>query len=122
MKKKVLAVDDSATVRQALNVTLEEAGYDVVEANDGLDALTKLENVEVDMVVTDLNMPKMGGVDLIQNIRKKPGNRFTPIVMLTTESEESKKEAGKLAGASGWITKPFRSDQLLSIIQLVCPA
>ena len=122
MSRKVLTVDDSATIRQALNVALAGAGYEVVEATDGIDALRKLAVDKVDMVVTDLNMPNMNGVDLIREIRNRPGNRFTPIVMLTTESEHKKKQEGKAAGASGWIVKPFRPEQLLSVVKMVCPA
>ena len=122
MGKKVLTVDDSATIRQALNIALEGAGYDVVEATDGVDALRKLDSDSVDMVVTDLNMPNMNGVDLIREIRKQPGNRFTPVLMLTTESDNKRKQEGKAAGASGWIVKPFRPEQLLTVVQMVCPA
>ena len=122
MGKRVMTVDDSATVRQVLHMTLEEAGYDVVEAVDGADALEKLSEKSVDMLVTDLNMPKVDGIDLIQQVRQKPGNRFMPIIMLTTESQPEKKSAGKTAGASGWITKPFRPEQLLAVVRMVCPA
>ena len=101
---------------------LEDAGYDVIEAVDGVDALRKMEKVSVDMVVTDLYMPNMDGVELIRQVRRQPGNRFTPIIMLTTESLAEKKEAGKTAGASGWIVKPFRPEQLLSVVKRVCPA
>ena len=103
MAKRVMAVDDSATVRQVLQMTLEGAGYEVVEAVDGKDALNKLGSVTVDMMVTDLNMPNMDGIDLIRHVRKSPGNRFMPIIMLTTESQPEKKQEGKAAGASGWI-------------------
>jgi two-component system chemotaxis response regulator CheY len=122
MGKRVMTVDDSATVRQVLHMTLEDAGYDVVEAVDGADALEKLSEESVDMLVTDLNMPKVDGIDLIQQVRQKPGNRFMPIIMLTTESQPEKKSAGKTAGASGWITKPFRPEQLLAVVRMVCPA
>ena len=122
MGKKVLTVDDSPTIRQALNLVLANAGYDVMEAEDGVDALSKLELDCFDMIVTDLNMPNMNGVELIREVRKRPGNRFTPIVMLTTESQDKKKQAGKAAGASGWIVKPFRPEQLLTIVKMVCPS
>lgn len=122
MAKRIMTVDDSATVRQVLNMTLENAGYDVVEAVDGQDALDKLGSESVDMLVTDLNMPRLDGIDLIQQIRQKPGNRFMPIIMLTTESQPEKKTAGKAAGASGWITKPFKPEQLLAVVRMVCPA
>lgn len=122
MARKVLTVDDSATIRQALNIALAGAGYEVIEATDGVDALRKLAIDNVDMVVTDLNMPNMNGVELIREVRKQPGSRFTPIVMLTTESDAGKKQEGKAAGASGWIVKPFHPEQLLSVVQMVCPA
>ena len=123
MGKRVMTVDDSATVRQVLQMTLVGAGYDVVEAVDGEDALEKLSGGEsVDMLVTDLNMPRVDGLDLIEQVRKKPGNRFMPIIMLTTESQPEKKSAGKAAGASGWITKPFKPEQLLAVVRMVCPA
>ena len=122
MGKRVMTVDDSATVRQVLQMTLEDAGYDVVAAIDGEDALVKLKSESVDMLVTDLNMPKVDGIDLIQQVRQRPGNRFMPIIMLTSESQPEKKSAGKSAGASGWITKPFRPEQLLAVVRMVCPA
>jgi two-component system chemotaxis response regulator CheY len=122
MGKRVMAVDDSATVRKVLQATLISAGYEVVEAGDGADALEKLGSDSVDMLVTDLNMPNVDGIGLIQEVRQKPGNRFMPIIMLTSESQPEKKSAGKAAGASGWITKPFNPDQLLAVVRMVCPA
>lgn len=122
MGKRVMTVDDSATVRRVLQLTLTGAGYDVVEAVDGADALEKLSGESVDMLVTDLNMPNIDGINLIQQVRQKPGNRFMPIIMLTSESQPEKKSAGKTAGASGWITKPFRPEQLLAVVRMVCPA
>jgi len=121
MAKRVMTVDDSATVRQVLRMTLENEGYEVIEANDGQDALLKFPANGVDMIVTDLNMPRMDGIGLIREIRQKPGARFMPIIMLTTESQPEKKAEGKKAGASGWITKPFRPEQLLSVVRMVCP-
>jgi len=121
-KKRVMAVDDSMTVRQVLQMTLEGAGYEVVEAVDGKDALDKLSDGKVDMLVTDLNMPNMDGVNLIRQVRQIPGNRFMPIIMLTTESQPEKKQEGKTAGASGWIVKPFRPEQLLAVVKMICPA
>lgn len=122
MGKRVMAVDDSATVRQVLQMTLEGAGYEVVEAIDGKDALDKLGRSPVDMMVTDLNMPNMDGIDLIKHVRQSPGNRFMPIIMLTTESQPEKKQEGKAAGASGWIVKPFKPEQLLAVVRMICPA
>ena len=122
MAKRVMAVDDSATVRQVLQMTLEGAGYEVIEAVDGKDALNKLVGTQIDMMVTDLNMPNMDGIELIRNVRQSPGNRFMPIIMLTTESQPEKKQEGKAAGASGWIVKPFKPEQLLAVVRMICPA
>jgi two-component system chemotaxis response regulator CheY len=122
MKKRVMAVDDSPTVRQVLQMTLEGAGYEVVDAVDGKDALAKLTGSQIDMLVTDLNMPNMDGIELIRNVRQSPGNRFLPIIMLTTESQPEKKLEGKAAGASGWIVKPFKPEQLLAVVRMICPA
>jgi len=122
MSKLVMAVDDSATVRQVLQMTLEGAGYEVIEAADGRDAVNKLETSRIDMMVTDLNMPNMDGIELIKHVRQSPGNRFLPIIMLTTESQPEKKQEGKAAGASGWIVKPFKPEQLLAVVRMICPA
>ena len=121
MGRRVMTVDDSPTVRQALETTLRQAGYDVVEAVDGRDALDKWTDGPVDMLVTDLNMPNLDGIALIKEIRQKPGNRFMPIIMLTSESQPEMKEEGKKAGASGWIVKPFKPEQLLAVVRMVCP-
>jgi two-component system chemotaxis response regulator CheY len=117
--RKIMTVDDSATVRQMLSFTLQDAGYEVIEAADGVEALEKLKNESIRMLITDLNMPQMDGIELIREVRKTPGNRFVPIIMLTTESHEQKKQAGKTAGASGWIVKPFRPEQLLRVVKMV---
>lgn len=119
MAKCILVVDDSETVRQVLQLTLSKAGFKVVEAEDGVDALNKLSAQPVDMVVTDLNMPNMDGLELIKKVRGTGEYRFTPIVMLTTESSEEKKKAGREAGASGWIVKPFKPEQLLKVVKMV---
>ena len=121
MTRRVMTVDDSATVRETLETTLTQAGYNVVEAVDGQDALGKWEAQNVDMLVTDLNMPNLDGINLIREIRQKPGYRFMPIIMLTTEAQPEMKEAGKQAGASGWIIKPFKPEQLLAVVRMVCP-
>ena len=119
MAKCILIVDDSETVRQVLQLALGNAGYQVVEAEDGFDALTKLSGAQVDMLITDLNMPNMDGLELIKKVREEGNHRFTPIVMLTTESSEEKKKAGREAGASGWIVKPFKPEQLLKVVKMV---
>jgi len=116
MGKTIMTVDDSSSVRQMVSFTLKDAGYSVVEAADGKDALQKLQG-QVDMIITDLNMPNMDGIELIKNVRATSGYKFIPIVMLTTESQNDKKQEGKKAGASGWIVKPFKPPQILSVVQ-----
>jgi two-component system chemotaxis response regulator CheY len=119
MGKKILTVDDSASMRQMVSFTLKGAGYDVVEAVDGKDALTKIKGTDIGMIITDLNMPNMDGIELIRNVRALPGLKFIPIVLLTTESQDSKKKEGKEAGATGWIVKPFKPEQLVSVVKKV---
>jgi two-component system chemotaxis response regulator CheY len=115
--KKILSVDDSATVRQMVSFTLRKAGYEVGEACDGRDGLAKAGQSKFDMIITDLNMPNLDGIQLIAALRALPGYAFIPILMLTTESQSEKKDAGRKAGATGWIVKPFNGDQLLSVVQ-----
>ena len=116
---KILAVDDSASMRQMVSFTLQGAGYEVVEACDGQDAFNKAKMGGVDLVLSDVNMPVMDGITLIRNLRTLPDYKFTPILMLTTESAADKKSEGKAAGATGWIVKPFNPDQLLNTIKKV---
>lgn len=116
MGKVILTVDDSASVRQMVNFTLSDAGYTVIEAVDGEDALAKLMN-PVNMVITDLNMPNLDGIGLIRKVRANPACKGLPIVMLTTESQESRKQEGKAAGATGWIVKPFTKQQMLAVVK-----
>jgi two-component system, chemotaxis family, chemotaxis protein CheY len=118
MAKRIMTVDDSSSVRQMVGFTLKDAGYEVVEAEDGKDALSKLSG-QINMIVTDLNMPNMDGIELIRQVRALPEYKFTPIVMLTTESQADKKQQGKEAGATGWIVKPFKPDQLLAVVKKV---
>jgi two-component system chemotaxis response regulator CheY len=119
MAKVIMTADDSASVRQMVTFTLKQNGYDVVEAIDGKDALNKLNMRKVDMLLTDLNMPNMDGIALIKGVRAGTINKFIPIVMLTTESQDSRKTEGKAAGATGWIVKPFKPEQLIAVIQKV---
>ncbi len=114
-----MTVDDAASVRQMVSFTLQEAGYDVVEAVDGLDALEKINSSTIDMLITDMNMPNMGGIELIRKVRAIPRIKFIPIIMLTTESQEAKKQEGKKVGATGWIVKPFRPEQLVAVVKKV---
>ncbi|MFC1769991.1 response regulator [Nitrospirota bacterium] len=117
MEKTILIVDDSASMRQLVSFALEDAGYNVVQAVDGQDAMGKAESANVDMVITDLNMPNMDGIELIRGLRAKAKYKYTPIVMLTTESQNEKKSEGREAGASGWIVKPFTPEQLIEVIK-----
>lgn len=121
MAKRILTVDDSSTVRHALGLTLRDAGYEVIEAENGEEALQLFETEKIDMMVTDLNMPKLNGLGLIEKVRKLPGFRFLPIIMLTTESKQSVKAEGKRVGASGWLTKPFKPEQILGVVRMVMP-
>lgn len=117
MANVILSVDDSKSMRQMVTFTLQKEGYEVVEAEDGRDALSKLQSVRVNMVITDLNMPNMDGIELIRSLRADPAFKFVPIVMLTTESAADKKDAGKNAGATGWIVKPFKPEQLVAVVK-----
>ncbi|WP_396587209.1 response regulator [Bermanella sp. R86510] len=116
---KILAVDDSASMRQMVTFTLKGAGHDVLEASDGSEALKLAQGQAVDLVLSDVNMPNMNGIELCKNLRQLPNYKFTPILMLTTESAGDKKMEGKSAGATGWIVKPFNPEQLLATIKKV---
>ena len=118
MAKVILTVDDSASMRQMVTFTLSDAGYAVIEAVDGNDALKKLTQ-PVNLVITDLNMPNLDGIGLIRKIRASPTCKGLPIIMLTTESQESRKQEGKAAGATGWMVKPFSIPQLLAVVKKV---
>lgn len=117
MAKTFLVVDDSAAIRQLVSLSVTGAGYDVLVARNGNEALQKLSQARPDMVITDLNMPDMDGIELIRKIRSLPDYKFIPIVMLTTEAQEEKMREGRKAGASGWIIKPFSTDQLLDVVK-----
>ncbi len=119
--QRILTVDDSKTMRDMVAFTLKQAGYDVVEAVDGSNALTMLAGGKVDCIITDLNMPVMDGITLIKKVRSDPSHRGTPILMLTTESDDGKKSAGREAGATGWLVKPFNPDKLVQTVRKVCP-
>lgn len=123
MGKQILIVDDSATMRQMVSFTLTSAGFEVVEAGDGQEAVGKLNGgAKPNLVITDLNMPKMDGISLIKAVRAMPTFKLTPVLMLTTESDESKKKEGQAAGATGWIVKPFNPEQMLKVIAKVLPS
>jgi two-component system, chemotaxis family, chemotaxis protein CheY len=119
MAKTILSVDDSASIRQMVKLTLSGAGYDVIQANDGAEGLEKAKGAKVDMVMTDLNMPVMNGLALIKELRKLPAYQGVPILFLTTESDAALKSEAKAAGATGWITKPFQQEQLISVVKKV---
>ena len=115
--KQVLTVDDSASVRQMVCFTLRNAGYGVAEAIHGRHGLETARAQKFDLVITDLNMPEMDGIEMILGLRQLPGYSFTPVLMLTTESQPEKKDAGRKAGATGWIVKPFQAEQLIAVVQ-----
>ncbi len=119
MSKTIMTVDDSASIRQMVSFTLKQAGYQTIEAVDGRDALSKLKGAAVQLVLADLNMPNMDGIELVRHVRANPSCRFIPIVLLTTESQAEKKQEGKAAGATGWIVKPFKPEQLLAVVKKV---
>ena len=122
MGKTVMIVDDSASVRQLVSITLKGAGYDVMEGNDGADALKKLTGQKIHLIISDVNMPNMDGITFVKEVKKLPDYKFTPIIMLTTESQESKKQEGQAAGAKAWIVKPFQPDQMLNAVsKLILP-
>jgi len=118
MAEKILIVDDSVSMRQMAQIVLKQNGYEIVQAQDGKEALSTF-NEEIDVVVTDLNMPNLDGIELIKSIRGGSVNTRVPIIMLTTESEETKKQEGKKAGATAWLTKPFNKDALLKVLHKV---
>ncbi len=114
-----MTVDDSSCFRQMVAFTLSSAGYGVMEAKDGTDAITQLDGTKLDMMFVDVNMPEMSGIELVQTVRANPLYKFIPIIMLTSESGTSKKLEGKSAGATGWIVKPFKPEQLVSIVKKI---
>lgn len=116
MSRTIMTVDDSPSIRQMVGFTLRQAGHRVLEAIHGADALAQLERQAVDLVITDLNMPQVNGLDLIRRIRALPALRFVPIVLLTTESDPARKMEARNAGATGWIVKPFTPDQLTAVV------
>lgn len=121
MGKRILTIDDSKTMRDMLMLTLAEAGFDVLQAVDGQDGLDVLGNEQVDVVITDINMPRMDGYEVIRQLRKNPTHKSTPILVLTTESETDKKNLAREAGATGWMVKPFDPDRLIETVRKVAP-
>ena len=119
MGKCILTVDDSSTMRQMITFTLKGADFEVIEAGDGVEALEVAQGKRVSLVITDVNMPRMDGITLVQRLRALPEFRFTPILVLTTESGGDMKQKGKEAGATGWIVKPFSPEKLLDVVNKV---
>ncbi|MDR7275844.1 response regulator [Catenuloplanes atrovinosus] len=122
MGKTVLVVDDSASVRQVVSIALKGAGYDVLVGTDGKDALQKLDGRRIHLIISDVNMPNMDGITFVTEAKKLPAYKFTPIIMLTTESQEDKKRQAQAAGAKAWVTKPFQPEQMLAAVsKLIAP-
>ncbi len=121
MPKTILIVDDSASLRQVVRMALQGAGHTVIEAGDGKAALGLLDGRTVDMAICDINMPVMNGIDFVKAVKERAAYKFMPVLMLTTESSDKHKEAGKAAGAKAWMTKPFAPSQLVTAVQKLCP-
>lgn len=119
MSKTILIVDDSASIRQVVSMTLKAAGYEVITADDGQDALTKLDGKKIHLIISDVNMPNMDGISMVKEVKKLPAYKFTPIIMLTTEGANDKKQQGKDAGAKAWIVKPFQPAQMLQAVSML---
>jgi len=122
MAKNIMIVDDSASLRQVVSIALKGAGYDVVEACDGKDALTKLDGRKLHLIVSDVNMPNMDGISFVKAAKQLPAYKFTPVIMLTTEASDAMKQQGQAAGAKAWVVKPFQPAQMLTAVsKLVLP-
>jgi two-component system, chemotaxis family, chemotaxis protein CheY len=122
MAKTIMIVDDSASMRQVVGIALRDAGYDLIEAADGKEALKKLDGTKIHLIVSDINMPNMDGITFVKEVKQHPKYKFTPIIMLTTEVNQAKKEAAKEAGAKAWVTKPFQPKNLLEAVsKLIAP-
>jgi len=122
MAKKILIVDDSESVRMIARIALREQGYEVVEAGNGVEALKQLDAERVNLVISDVNMPEMDGITLLKQIKASAKHKFTPIIMLTTEAGQDKKDEGRAAGAKAWITKPFQPNVLIAAVSKLMPA
>ncbi len=122
MAKTILIVDDSRSLREVVAIALKGAGYDVIEAGDGKEGLSKLDGTKIHLIISDVNMPNMDGISMVKEIKTMPAYKFTPIIMLTTESGADMKEAGKEAGVKAWVIKPFKPDQMLTAVtKLIMP-
>jgi len=122
MAKTIMIIDDSASLRQVVGIALTGAGYEVVEACDGRDALNQLTGRKFNLMLCDVNMPNMDGISFLKALRQLPAYKFTPVIMLTTEAGEDKKREGQAAGARAWVVKPFKPEQLLNAVaKLILP-
>ncbi|MEH6530665.1 MAG: response regulator [Photobacterium frigidiphilum] len=122
MTKTILILDDSAPIRQVVGIALRGAGYQVIEAKDGIDGIEKLNGQKLNLIITDVNMPRMDGITFVKEVKKMPRYKFTPIIILTTESQDNKKQEGRAAGARAWVVKPFQPPQLLNAVaKLILP-
>ena len=122
MAKTVMVVDDSSSVRQVVSIALKGAGYEVIEACDGKDALNKLSGQKIHLMISDVNMPNMDGITFVKEVKKLANYKFTPIIMLTTESQEARKQEGQAAGAKAWVVTPFQPAQMLAAVsKLILP-
>jgi two-component system chemotaxis response regulator CheY len=122
MAKTIMIVDDSISIRQVVGIALKSAGYEVLEGRDGKDALSKLTGQKIHLVISDVNMPNMDGISFVKALKQLPSYKFTPVIMLTTESQEEKKREGQAAGAKAWVVKPFKPEVLLgAVAKLVLP-
>jgi two-component system chemotaxis response regulator CheY len=122
MAKTVMVVDDSASLRQVVGIALKGAGYDVLEGCDGQDALNKLTGQKIHLIISDVNMPNMDGISFVKAVKQLPNYKFTPIIMLTTESQEATRQQGQAAGAKAWVVKPFKPEQMLDAVsKLILP-
>ena len=120
MAKTILVVDDSASLRQVVGIALRGAGFDVIEGCDGKDALSKLDGRKIHLIVCDVNMPNMDGIAFVKALKQLANYKFTPVIMLTTESQEAKKQEGQAAGAKAWVVKPFKPEQMLAAVSKLC--
>ncbi|MBF0565407.1 MAG: response regulator [Nitrospirae bacterium] len=122
MAKTIMIIDDSATIREVVKTTLKKSGYDVIEAQDGKDAINKLKGQKFHLMICDVNMSNMDGITFVKAVKQMPNYKFTPIIMLTTESQETKKQEGKEAGAKAWVVKPFKPETMIAAIEkLILP-
>jgi len=122
MSKTILVVDDSSSLRQVVSISLKGAGFNVIEACDGKDACSKLDGNKIHLIISDVNMPNMNGIEFLKQVKSNPNYKFTPVIMLTTESQDDMKKQGQAAGAKAWMVKPFKPDQMLNAVSKLIAA